>query len=140
MNTHGDRGAADVLALVLIVPVVVGLAVLVASLGRRVDAQAQTRNAAEAAAQAAALERTSPAAIAAAERAANAVLAGSGFCVDPRVGVDTSDFRPGGMVTVSVDCQVSDDGLSAALPDDRRPTARAVARIDQYRAAEGNAP
>ena len=52
-----DRGAADALGLVLIAPVMVGLAILVVSLGRGVDSQAQARSAAEAAAQAAVLER-----------------------------------------------------------------------------------
>ena len=57
-SVRRDRGAADALALVLIAPAVIGLAVLVVMLGRSVDSRAQAQSAAEAAAQAAALERS----------------------------------------------------------------------------------
>jgi hypothetical protein len=140
VNSKRDRGAADALGLVLIAPVVVGFAVLVVWLGRSVDTQAQTRNAAEVAAQAAALERTPAAAVAAAQRTASAVLAGSGFCADPQVDVDTSQFRPGGLVTVNIACRVSDSGLSALPAVDRQTAARAVARVDQFRATEAATP
>ena len=50
---HDDRGAAEVVAAILIAPVVVGFAVLVFFLGRQVDSRASVRTAADSAAQSA---------------------------------------------------------------------------------------
>jgi Flp pilus assembly protein TadG len=134
-----DRGAADVLGLVLIAPAVLGLALLIISLGRGVDATAQVRSAAESAAQAAALERNPAAAGAAAQRAADAMLADSPNCSDPSVvtayqpptestsGVDV------GLVRVTITCEVSNRGVEVInQPYDE--TVTAVATIDFFRA------
>ena len=138
-----DRGAADALGLVLIAPAVLGLALLVVSLGRGVDARAQVRSAAESAAQAAALERSPHAAGTAAQRAADAMLARSSHCNDPSV---TTTYRPAsesttgpdggvevGVVRVTITCQVSNRGVEAITqPYDE--TVTAVATIDFFRA------
>lgn len=131
-----DRGAADALGLVLIAPVVVGLALLVVSLGRNVDSRAQARSAAESAAQAAALERTPSAATSAAERVATAMLIDADSCHDPTIEVDTHQFRAGGQVAVTIECHVSTRGVDVVQPSVLAHSARAVAHIDRFRASE----
>ena len=131
-----DRGAADALALVLIAPAVIGLALLVVMLGRSVDARAQAQSAAEAAAQAAALERAPWAAEAAARRVATAMLVDHDSCATPAVRVDTSSFRPGGEVRVFVECHAATRGIQAVQRSARSFDAEAVAHIDEFRAAE----
>lgn len=131
-----DRGAADVLGLVLIAPVVIGFALLVLALGRGVDAVAQVRSAAEAGAQAAALERDAHAARVAAERVVGEMLDASTTCVAPVVTVSYPAPPPPGQVAVvrvGVSCEVSDDGVEAV----RRPyreQVTAVATLDAFRA------
>ena len=130
-----DRGAADALGLVLIAPVVMGLAVLVVALGRGVDARAQVRSAAESAAQAAALERNPAAATSAAQQVADAMLTDPDTCSNPYVTVDTADFRPGGVVGVTVQCVVSNRGIEAVQAGAREERVTAFASIDFFRAA-----
>ena len=136
-SVRRDRGAADALALVLIAPAVIGLAVLVVMLGRSVDSRAQAQSAAEAAAQAAALERSPGAADAAARRVAQAMLVDHDSCSTPSVHVDTTAFRPGGEVRVSVRCNTASRGIEAVQRSARAFAAEAVAHIDEFRAAEG---
>ena len=137
MSTVGrDRGAADALALVLIAPAVIGLAVLVVMLGRSVDSRAQTQSAAEAAAEAAALERSPGAADAAARRVAEAMLVDHDSCSAPTVRVDTNSFRPGGEVRVSIECHAAARGIEVVQRSARSFAAEAVAHIDEFRAAE----
>ena len=133
--SNRDRGAADALGLVLIVPVVLGLAVLVVALGRGVDARAQVRSAAESAAQAAALERNSVAATQAAQQVADAMLTDPDTCSNPNVMVDTADFRPGGAVGVTVQCSVSNRGIEAVQAGSREERVTAYASIDFFRAS-----
>ena len=136
-SVRRDRGAADALALVLIAPAVIGLAVLVVMLGRSVDSRAQTQSAAEAAAQAAALERSPAAADAAARRVAQAMLVDHDSCSTPSVSVDTTAFRRGGEVRVSIRCAVAARGIEAVQRSARSFAAEAVAHIDEFRASEG---
>ena len=136
VGVRRDRGAADALGLVLIAPAVIGLALLVVALGRGVDARAQTRSAAESAAQAAALERSPGAAEAAARRVAAAMLVDHDTCAHPSVSVDTTEFGPGGAVRVTVECHASSRGIEAVQGADRRSAATAVAHIDDFRVAE----
>lgn len=131
-----DRGAADALALVLIAPAVVGLALLVISMGRRVDARAQAHSAAEAAAQAAALERSAFAADAAARRVAATALVDLDTCAAPLVEVDTTHFRPGGDVRVTVACHASRRAIEPVQGSQEVMRATAVARVDPFRVVE----
>jgi Flp pilus assembly protein TadG len=131
-----DRGAADALALVLIAPAVIGLAVLVVALGRGVDARAQTQSAAEAAAQAAALARSPGAADAAARQVATTMLVDRDSCDRPSVLVDTSSFRPGGQVRVTIECHVSARGVEPVQHAGRVLRSVAVAHVDEFRVAE----
>lgn len=130
-----DRGAADALGLVLIAPVVLGLAVLVVALGRGVDTRAQVRSAAESAAQAAALERNPADATRAAQQVADAMLTDPDTCSNPNVTVDTADFGPGGVVGVTVQCSVSNRGIEAVQSGAREEQVTAFASIDFFRAA-----
>ena len=134
-----DRGAAEALGLVLIAPVVVGLALLVVSLGRGVEARAQVRTAAEAAAQAAALERTPGAARVAAQRVADAMLVDVDSCAAPAVSISTRRFAPGGVVSVTVTCSASNRGIEVVQAGARVESVTAHATIDRYRSA-GAAP
>lgn len=133
--TVRDRGAADALGLVIIAPFIIGLALLVISLGRGVDARAQVRSAAEAAAQAAALERNADARDGVARATASAMLADSTNCDAPVVNAITVD-DPGlnnGLVRVTVQCEVTDRGIDlVAEPFDEIVTA--VAPVDFFRA------
>ena len=132
-----DRGAADALGLVLIAPAVIGLALLVVALGRGVDARARAQSAAESAAQAAALERDAGTAASAARRVAGAMLVADDTCRRPLVLVDTTLFRPGGEVRVTVECQSSNRAVEAVQSGDRPTRATATARVDRHRAAVG---
>lgn len=140
-----DRGAADALALVVLAPAVMGLAILAIMLGRNVDSRAQMRSAAEAAAQAAALERDPAAAEAAAVRVARAMLVDRNACeglaiaVDfpaaPASGVGTSF----GLVQVDLTCTVSNRGVEAVdlrSADERTDVVSAVAAVDFFRARQ----
>jgi Flp pilus assembly protein TadG len=133
-----DCGSSDALGLALIAPAAIGLALVIVFLGRGVDSRATVQSAAESAAQAAAQERTIVGARTAAEQVGAAMLVDPASCAAPRVVVDTSDFRPGGQVAVTVSCTVSTDGLEPINPPTPGPTsATAFATIDPLRAAEG---
>lgn len=131
-----DRGAADALGLVLLAPAVVGLAILVLALGRDVDARAQVRSAAEAAAQAAALERSSDAATQAGTAVAESMLRDRDACVEPVVAVayPASRAADDAVVAVTVTCHVSDRGIAAVRPGVRVERATAYATLDPFRA------
>lgn len=141
-STHkspvGDRGSSDALGMALIAPAAIGLAIVIVFLGRGVDSRATVQSAAESAAQAAAQERTIPAARLAAEQVGAAMLVDPTSCASPNVVVDISDFRPGGQVAVTVSCTVSTDDLQIINPPNLGPkTATAFATIDPLRAGEG---
>lgn len=134
-----DRGAADALALVLVAPAILGLALLVVALGRGVDARAQVRSAAESGAQAAALERNAVAASAAASRAVESMLADSSNCDDPTVVTVYPPVPPPGaglrvgVVRVTVSCEVSDRGVEV-IAEPYGESVTAVATVDFFRA------
>jgi Flp pilus assembly protein TadG len=133
--TGRDRGSADALGLALLAPAAIGLALVIVFLGRQVDSRATAQSAAEAAAQAAAQERTPAAAVAAARTVGTAMLVDTTSCSSPQVVVDTSAFRPGGRVAVTVSCSASVSGLQLIDPPATGPTvATAFATIDPFRA------
>ena len=132
---HEDRGAAEVVATIMIAPVAVGFAVLIFFLGRQVDSRATVRTAADSAAQAAARQRDPATAAAAATQTAAAMLDDTSTCRGgPTVVVDLGDFRPGGIVTVNVTCHTASDDLAAIAAPSRTFTGHAAAVIDTYRA------
>lgn len=137
-----DRGAADALGLVLIAPAVIGLAILVVSMGRDVDARAQVRSAAEAAAQAAALERNAPDAAVAAEAVARAMLVDDDACRELAIAVryPAAPVSPTGnsfgLVEVDLRCTVSDRGIEIVRSGDHPESVTAVASVDFFRARQ----
>lgn len=141
MTCGRDRGAADALGLVLIAPAVIGLAILVVALGRGVDARAQVRSAAEASAQAAALERNADLAAIAANNVARAMLVDSDTCSNPAVRVvypQPASPRSGisyGLVEVTIECDVSDRGIEVVQSGSREQAVTAVASVDFFRAS-----
>lgn len=143
MTPDRDRGAADALGLILIAPAVIGLALLVISLGRAVDARAQVRTAAEAAAQAAALERNAPDASAAADRVARAMLVDADACQSLEIAVRYPAVPPidagitSGLVEVDLTCRVSDRGVEAVQSGARLESVTALASVDFFRARRG---
>jgi hypothetical protein len=142
-ETVRDRGAADALGLVLIAPAVLGLAVLAIALSRRVDTTAQVRSAAEAAAQAAALERNATDAEAAANRVARAMLVDDDACRELTIAVrypavpaaDTGQSF--GLVEVDLSCTMSNRGIEVLQEDGREEAVTAVASVDFFRARSG---
>lgn len=130
-----DRGEANALGLVLIAPVALALGVLVLWIGRKVDTDVQMQAASSAAAQAAALQRSPAAAASAARSTAAAMLTDPKACATGAVvSVDTSQFRPGGQITVTVSCTPSAAGLSLVDPQPTVFTSRSTAAVDTYRA------
>ena len=105
---RGDRrGAADVAALIVIVPLAFGAVLLFIYVGRQGTAREEVTHAAAVAARAASMERNAGSAQAAAVAAASRTLAGSGTACagGPSVAVSASEWSAGGVVTVSVTCQ-----------------------------------
>ncbi len=136
---RGDRGASDALGLALLAPAALGLALVLLLIGRGVDARATTQNAAEAAAQAAARERSMPAARLAAERTADAMLVDRATCADPVVvtGIDAGGgFEPGAVVVVTVRCTATTGGLELVGGRDDTATATAYAVVDRFRGVD----
>jgi Flp pilus assembly protein TadG len=130
-----DSGSADVLGLVLIFPAMLGLTVLVLWLGRQVDTSAQVQAASDAATQAAARQRDPRAATSAATSVAWMMLDEVEACRGGAdVVVDTSAWRAGGSVTVTVSCTPATSDLRLVAPADARPiTGTSTATLDSFR-------
>ncbi len=133
-----DTGSADALGLALIAPAALGLALVLLLIGRGVDGRATAQNAAEAAAQAAARERTLAGATLAASAVASAMLVDDATCARPEVstGVDGDVFAPGGVVRVTVSCSTSADGLDL-VGAGGSTVVTAYAVIDTFRGVDG---
>ena len=133
-----EIGSSDALGLALLAPAALGLALVIAFLGRGVDGRATTQMAAEAAAQAAAQERSPAAAQHAAQVVGAEMLVDVDTCSAPSVSVDTSNFVPGGRIAVTVSCTVSTRGLELmGAPAGRTNEATAFATVDPFRGSEG---
>jgi Flp pilus assembly protein TadG len=139
MARPDDDGFATV-ELALVAPMLLALMFLVTFAGRVSEADANVRRAASEAARSASLEQHAASATSAARTVAEANLAASGVtCHDLDVGVDTSDFRTGGTVTVTVGCLSSMRDLAfIGVPGTRVFTARAVEVIDRYRGEDSS--
>jgi Flp pilus assembly protein TadG len=126
-----ERGSASLEA-VLLVPILILVLGITVGLGRVVAGRNDADDAASEAARAASLTRSASDAGAAATQAASGRLAAaSSLCRDPAIRTDTSDFRPGGVVAVSVTCTVDLAGTS--LPARATVTARSVQPLDPFR-------
>lgn len=135
----GLRGEAGSVAAEVAIAIPVLIAVLVMAgvlVYRGVDARLRLDDVAHEAARAASQARSPVAATAAAQQTATASLATAGVtCGDPGVAVDTSDFVPGGVVTVTVSCRLdlSDAAALLAVGASRTLSATATAPLDVYR-------
>jgi Flp pilus assembly protein TadG len=128
----GGSAAAE---LVLVTPLLLIMLMLIVAAGRLVLARSQVDGAAAQAARAASLAADAAAAGPAAGAAARAALAGDAItCSQLTVTADTTDFTPGGQVSVTVSCTVSLSGLLLLrLPGSETLTAAAAAPIDEFR-------
>lgn len=127
-----ERGSMSV-EVVLMVPILVMFTMLVLACGRYVSVRADIDAAARDAARAASFERSESAARSAALAAANASDVNDSFS-SCSVAAINGDFAAGGVVNVSVRCQVTNKGLGlVGLFGSRDFEADSSAPIDQYR-------
>jgi Flp pilus assembly protein TadG len=134
-STHrADEGTTSV-ELVLVAPVFLAALLLVVGLGRIVEAEGRVQGAARDAARAASVARSAVSAAEAARGAAAVNLADRGVsCTRFEVLVDTTNFRPGGQVRVSVACTADLSGLGlSGLPGSKTLRSEATAPLEQYR-------
>lgn len=130
----GDRGSSTV-EMALAAPLLVAVLLFVVLCGRLVSAQLDVDAAAHAAARAASLARSAPAARLDAESTARTTLAGRGVgCGSPTITVDTGGLQPGGVVTATITCRVplADLGL-LTVPGSRVVTSTARSPVDVWR-------
>ena len=129
-----DAGGAAV-ELTLATPLLLLFMLLVVALGRLATARADVDGAARDAARAASIAREATQAEQAARNAAAATLAERGVnCRGLDVAVDTTAFRPGGLVAADVTCLVDLTDLSLLrLPGTKAVHARFVAPVDTFR-------
>lgn len=130
----GDRGSATI-EVALAAPVLVGFLLFVVLCGRLVSVQLDVDAAAHAAARAASLARTVPAALAQARTMAMQTLDERHVsCPHPTISTDTDNLAPGGTVSVTISCTVPLSDLTLlGVPGSRQVTASAVSPIDVWR-------
>jgi Flp pilus assembly protein TadG len=127
---------AEALGLVMIFPVMLLLAILVVAIGRDIDATAQARSAAQAGAQAAALQRSPGAADRAMRDVLDRMLLASTSCVDDDAFLTWAlpVGATAGRATVTLTCTRPGAGLELLNRSDRAFTVTAIASIDPLRA------
>ena len=133
-TSTGERGSAS-LELVLVTPALIALLLLVVAGGRLVQARGDVDAMARDAARAASVAR-SPAEAAARAEAMVRERVGSGGpqCREPAVLTDTAAFRSGGIVGVSVTCQVDLASVSLlGLSATREIASSATEVVDERR-------
>lgn len=120
---------------VFAVPVLISVLLFVVLCGRLVETRLRVDSAAQDAARAASLARSSQDAQKAARSAAAGDLGtGGSNCRTYTMSVDITDFRPGGAVRVSVRCAAQMSGLTGlGLPGVVGVASHAASPIDQYR-------
>ncbi|ACY99665.1 MULTISPECIES: TadE family protein [Thermomonospora] len=129
-----DDGGGMSLELVLMTPIFVLFLMLLAAVGRYVDAQSQIDGAARDAVRAASVARSAEQARRLAHRVGTDTLRGTHWCRGgPAIATDTRQWGPGGRVAVTVTCTVDlGDLMFLGLPATRTFTGNAVAPIDTY--------
>jgi uncharacterized iron-regulated membrane protein len=122
-----EHGVSEVIGLVFFTVPIVFFIALLAWAGKTSETVVRVDQAADSAAQAAALQRNPTNATSAATTVATTSL--GAVCVGgPTVNVDTSTFAPGDFVSVTIDCAIATtDGFSSNM------SATATAVIDRYR-------
>ena len=133
----GERGSIAV-EVAIITPAFIFLMLLVVFAGKVAEANGNVERAASEAARAASLRQDPGDATTDAQEAAEQNLSQAGVpCIALDTAVDTSDFRAGGTVTVTVTCQASmADVTLLGVPGTRTFTARVVEVIDTYRGGD----
>lgn len=128
-----------VLELAVVMPVIIVLLMTVVALGRYSHSGIVVEQAAAAAARSASLTSTPGAAARAARDSAAGSLADAGMsCADLDTRVDTSAFRAGGQVQVTVTCQADlSDVALAGVPGSASLSSSAAAPIEQFRPVGG---
>jgi Flp pilus assembly protein TadG len=121
--------------LVVLTPVLVVFALIALGFGRYELARQRVEGAADVAAAAAAVAATPGSASPAAVSAADVAIAPSGdTCKRSTVATDTSDFQAGGVVRVTVTCDVTFADLTVpGMPGTVVVRRTSVAPIDPYR-------
>lgn len=132
---RGSDDGTTAVEVVLVAPVFLAALLLVVGLGRIVEAEGRVQGAASDAARAASLARNGVLATTSARDAAALNLDGRGVsCTVFEVAVDTADFRPGGLVRVSVSCTADLSGFGlVGLPGSKTLRGEATAPLEQYR-------
>ena len=135
-----ERGSAA-LEITLVTPLLILVLLFVIGLGRLASARGEVDGAARDAARAASITRNPAAAVTAAKAAAEATLADRLIsCHHVHVSTDTSDFQPGGSVTVDVACDVDLADVAPAGFGTRTLHGHAIAVIDTYRGSDAPRP
>lgn len=132
-RADGGSVAAEV---AIVAPFLVMLLVFVGVVVHRgVDARIRIDDAAHHAARAASIERTPAAASAAAQSTAATALSSAGVtCASLSVNTATGGLRPGGMVSVTVSCDVDfGDALILGVPGGKTLSATSVEPVDLWR-------
>lgn len=121
--------------LALLAPMLVVLILVVVTVGKLTNASIDTRAAAHHAARAASLQRQPLQASRAANQAAVDTLSQRGIaCTEIQATVDTTRFRAGGRVTVTVECRITLEQVSLlAIPGATTLSATATSPIDTFR-------
>lgn len=129
-----ERGSIAV-EVAVIAPALLFLMLLVVFAGKVAEADGNVERAASDAARAASLRQDLADATADAQTTAAANLAAAGVpCLTLTTIVDTDDFRPGGIVTVTVRCEASMvDVTLLGVPGRLTFTATAVEVVDRFR-------
>jgi len=137
IDWSSERGSVSV-EVAVIAPAFVFLMLLVVFAGKVSEADGNVERAAAEGARAASLRQNPGAAVDDAEAAVEANLSYAGVpCAELTTSVDTSNFEPGGTVTVSVSCTASmADVALLGVPGTRTFTATSVEVIDTYRSSE----
>lgn len=117
---------------VLLIPVLVAVLMLVVGFGRFADRQGDVDAAAREAARAASYERSQPAAYDVAQQAAERALPDGLAC--EAVSLAGTDFQAGGIVQVTVSCEVSFSELGwLGLPGSANLQGQSAAPLDEWR-------
>lgn len=133
-RTASERGSASV-ELVLLTPVLVSLLLLTVALGRIASVDGTVADAARSASRSASNARTAGEARTLAAFIATSMLNDNDAgCTTPTVSVDTSDWRPGGAITVAVACTISlADVAGFGVDGSRTLTAKFTEPLDRWK-------
>jgi len=133
----GELGSFTV-ELVLLAPVLVVFALVAMGLGRYELAREQVIAAARAAAEAASVAPSAVQAQTSASLAVTQDIEGRNrTCTDTAIETDTTDFVPGGIVRVTITCEVNfADLMVPGLPGSATFSVVQVAPIDPYRSVQ----